>query len=243
MRRITLLVVVALLLASCSSQATTTPEPTEAPALPTVAAPTMAAPTVMAPASTEPVATEAAPSAGGVVVYKIVPGESTVSYEVGETFFSENNRFAVAVGVTSDVNGEVQVDHTNPQNSMLGPVTVDISKLQSDSGRRDGRIREQWLESARYPIATFTPTGTEGLPSAYTEGQPINFKVAGDLTVREATQPVTFDVTATLQGGALTGTATTTILMSAFGVGPIEIAGILGTEDEVKLTISFVARP
>jgi len=243
MRKLLLLLVVpALLLASCSSQGTTTPEPTEALAMPTEAVPTVAVSTEMAPdepASTEPVA----PVAGGAVVYKLVTGESTASYEVGETFFNENNRFNLAIGVTSEVNGEVQIDLANPQNSQLGPITVDISQLQSDSRRRDGRIREQWLESSRYPIATFTPTSLEGLPSSYTEGQPINFKVTGDLTVREATQPVTFDVTATIQGGALIGSASTTILMSAFGVGPIEIAGMLGTEDEVKLTINFVARP
>ena len=83
--------------------------------------------------------------------------------------------------------------------------------------------------------ATYTAT--------YTEGQPISFTMTGDLTVKETTKPVTFEVTATLQAGVLTGTATTTILLSDFAVGPIEIAGMLGTEDEAKLTLAFVARP
>jgi polyisoprenoid-binding protein YceI len=66
--------------------------------------------------------------------------------------------------------------------------------------------------------------------------------VTGDLLVRETTRPVTFEVTASLNGDALTGTATTTILMSDFGVGPITILGVLGTEDQVKLAFEFVAR-
>jgi hypothetical protein len=41
----------------------------------------------------------------------------------------------------------------------------------------------------------------------------------------------------------LTGEAGTTILMSEFGIGPISIAGILNTEDEIKLSFTFVARP
>jgi len=66
--------------------------------------------------------------------------------------------------------------------------------------------------------------------------------VTGDLTVREATRPVTFHVQASLNEGILGGQATTTILMSDFGVGPIQMAGVLGTEDEVKLNFLFVAR-
>jgi hypothetical protein len=49
-------------------------------------------------------------------------------------------------------------------------------------------------------------------------------------------------VTARIEGDTLVGTATTTILMSEYGVGPITLAGILGTEDEVKITLTFVAR-
>jgi hypothetical protein len=30
--------------------------------------------------------------------------------------------------------------------------------------------------------------------------------------------------------------------MSDFGVGPIEMAGMLGTEDQVKINMEFVAR-
>ena len=61
--------------------------------------------------------------------------------------------------------------------------------------------------------------------------------------MREITQPVTFDVTVSGTQNELTGEAGTTILMSDFGVGPISIAGILNTEDEVKRSFTFVARP
>jgi polyisoprenoid-binding protein YceI len=238
MRNISLLLVVfALVLAACSGAAETPAQPTEAPTQPTAAPEQPTEPPQAAP--TEP---PAAPAAGPTT-YKIVPGESTVTYEVGETFFNQNNRFNLAVGVTSQVAGEVQLDAANPQGAQVSPITIDISQFQSDSNRRDERIRQQWLESARYPTATFTPTSIDGLPATYTEGQPLTFTMTGDLTVKETTKPVTFDVTATLQGGILAGTATTNILLSDFGVGPIEIAGMLGTEDGAKLTLAFVARP
>lgn len=178
----------------------------------------------------------------GIQVFTIIPGESSVTYEVEEVFLNQNNAFNLAVGVTSAVNGEVFVDRENPQNSSIGPVTVDISQFTSDSQRRDNAIRERFLQSAQFPNAVFNPTGIQGLPGSYTEGEPISFQVTGDLTVRDVTRPVTFDVTFVGEGDTMTGEATTLILMSDFGFGPISIAGILNTEDEVNVKFDFVAR-
>jgi polyisoprenoid-binding protein YceI len=242
-----------LILSACTGQATPTTEapvsePSSMPALAAEAtsAPAQAEPTSppAVPTSTiqEPVTLPVEPAAGGAVIYKIVPGESSATYEVGETFFNEN-RFNLAVGRTPQVSGEVSLDAANPQNSSIGPLEIDISQFQSDSSRRDNIIRDRFLESRRFPIATFTPNSISGLPGSYTAGQELSFQVMGDLTVKETTKPVTFDVTAKLDGDTLTGTAVTTILLSEFGVGPIEIAGMLGTEDQAKLTLAFVARP
>jgi predicted lipoprotein with Yx(FWY)xxD motif len=175
-------------------------------------------------------------------VFSIVPGESEVSYEVGETFLGDN-RFATAIGVTPEVTGLIMGDLTDPRSVVLGPVEVDISQFKSDSDRRDNKIRSDFLESTKFPIATFKPTEIEGIPDEYTEGEPVTLFVTGDLTIKETTQPVTFEVTAQLEDSTLTGEAATTILMSDFGVGPISILGFLETEDEVILTFNFVARP
>lgn len=215
--------------------------PTSVPTLPPAPQPTAVAndPQPTETTGSEPVGSEQAETK----VFKIVPGESRVTYEVGETFINQNNRFAVAVGVTTEVRGEVYANLTNPPESNIGVIEVDISQFRSDSSRRDGVIRNQWLESARYPIARFEPLRVEGLPEAYSEATPYAFRVIGNLTVKNVTREVTFDITAQLQGETLTGKAATTILMSDFGVGPISILGVLNTEDEVKLTFDFVARP
>jgi len=231
-----------LVLAGCASQATSTPtaqpaEPATQAALQPTEIPT-AAPTEAAVEAT----THEPDLAGGQLEFNIVPGESSVSYEVGETFFNQNNRFNMAVGTTTQLSGKITIDPANPQNASIGPIEVDISQLQSDSDRRDNTIRDRFLESRRFPIATFLPNEIDGLPASYTEGDTLNLKVSGDLTVHEVTKPVTFDVQATLENGELRGSAATTILMSEFGVGPIEMAGILGTEDQVKINMEFVAR-
>jgi predicted lipoprotein with Yx(FWY)xxD motif len=175
-------------------------------------------------------------------VFSIIPGESQISYEVGETFLGDN-RFATAIGITPQVTGTIMGDLTDPRSVVLGPIEVDISQFKSDSERRDNKIREDFLESTQFPLAIFKPTTIEGMPGEYVQGDPVTLSITGDLTIKEATQPVTFEVTTQLDDAELIGEATTTILMSDFGVGPISILGFLETEDEVLLTFNFVARP
>ncbi|NMB69270.1 MAG: YceI family protein [Chloroflexi bacterium] len=219
-----------LILSACGGAPAATPLPTVTPT---------AGETAATQAATQP----AGQPAGRPVTFKIVPGESRASYEVGETFLNQDNRFNLAIGVTSAVNGEIYADLANPPASTLGEISIDISQFTSDSSRRDNAIRGDWLESSRFPMAVFKPTGIESLPASYVEGQEYAFRVTGDLTVKETTLPVTFDVTAALRGDTLTGKATTTILLSQFGVGPISILSVLKTEDEAKITLEFVARP
>ncbi len=241
LRKSIVMIGVVMVLAACSSPAIT-PTPSQplsvdpATDMPPAAAPTNTDATVSTPATTEA-------GSAGAVVYRIVPGESVLKYEVGEVFLNQDNRFNLAVGTTAQVTGEVKVDRNAPQNSTLGVITADVSQFVSDSTRRDNAIRTRFLESARYPLVTFNPRSVEGLPAAYAEGEEITFKVSGDLTIRQATRPVTFEVKARLSGDTLSGEAVTTILMSDFGFGPISIAGILNTEDEARVTLTFVARP
>jgi polyisoprenoid-binding protein YceI len=264
MRKTTLiLAIVTLLLVSCggaaAQPAAVTTEPPAQPAATEMAteAPQPAAtetmteaadpgsptvPPTAAVAATQAPSTQAA-SSGGVVTYKIVPGESQLKYEAGEVFINDNNRFNLASGVTPQVSGEITVDMAAPQNSQIGTITADISQFKSDSSRRDNFIRGRFLESSKYPNVTFTATQIDGLPQTYTDGQEISLKINGDLTIKEVTKPVSFDATVKLSGDTLSGTATTSILMSDFGFGPISLVGMLKTEDQVKVTLTFVARP
>jgi len=178
---------------------------------------------------------------GSTAVFVILPDESEISYEVGETLINRDNRFAVAIGHTTQIEGEIFVDRENPSASTINPISVDISKLTSDSNRRDYALRDRFLLSSQYPIATFNPTEINGLPGNYSDVERVEFQTTGDLTVREVTRQVTFDVSVEIVGNTLEGEASTTILMSEFDAGPISIAGILNTEDEVFLNFKFKA--
>ena len=227
------LAIAALLMTACASPAPATEAPpaTGAAATSSVAEPPTAA------------AEPAASSGDDVRTYAIVADQTKASYAVGEIFINQNNRYNLAVGVTDAVGGEIFLNFTHPEQSTVGPITVDISTLKSDSGRRDNAIRKDWLESATYPIGTFTPTEIKTLPAEYADGADITFEIVGDLTIRDTTRPTTFFVTARLEGEKLTGTAATTILMSDFNFEAPDIAGILKAENEAKLELKFVALP
>lgn len=178
--------------------------------------------------------------AAGPTVYRIDPERSSATYRVQETFL-EDARVTTAEGTTNAVAGEVRLNPSNVARSRVGEIVVDISQLESDEPRRDNAIRRQWLESARYPRATFANAVISSAPDSIAEGEPFTFEMTGDMTIKEATRKQTWDVTATVEDDLLRGTATTQLQMSQYGVDPPNIGGFVAVEDDVELTLEFVA--
>ena len=180
----------------------------------------------------------------------IVPGESQAGYEVDEEFLAgAANALGVkpgkgkTVGSTDQVSGQLTLDFSGATPQITsGDFQVDISTLKSNQSRRDNRIRSNWLESAKFPMATFKATGIQNGPASYTEGEEVSFQLAGDLTIREITQPVVFDVKATLKGDTISGTATTAFLMSQFGVDPPAMGNLFTVGDNTVVTLTLVAK-
>jgi len=174
--------------------------------------------------------------------YVIQSGDSNVTYRVNEILFNQGNRLNTAVGTTTAVRGEIAVDRARPANSRIGTVTIDISQFKSDSQRRDNMIRQNWLESSRFPNAEFTATEIKGLPDAYQDGREVPVQITGNLKIRDVTKPTTWVSTIKLDGTTLTVTGTTTIKMTDYGFDPPSILGILKSENEARLEFRFVAR-
>ncbi len=172
--------------------------------------------------------------------YVVVPSESEARYRVAETFLRDM-RYNVAVGRTRQVEGEIQVNRRSPAASRAA-VTVDLTTLQSDSPRRDNAIRERWLESSKFPKARFVSTEIRKAPASYREGQAVELEVVGDLTVRDVTRRVAWQVSVRLSGNELRAQATTTVRMTDFGFEPPHILGIVRAENEAKLELDLVAR-
>lgn len=173
--------------------------------------------------------------------FAIDPQASAASYHVGETFF-RNNQFKVAVGVTHGIQGTVYVDVAHPDQSKIGPITINVNQLTSDSRHRDSEIRGRWLESDKYPAAVFTATSIEGLPKTAIAGQTVHVRIAGNLTVHNVTKPAVFTGTLQYGGDTLTGDVQSTVLMTDFDFDPPSIM-MLQTENKVTLDFQFTAHP
>jgi polyisoprenoid-binding protein YceI len=175
----------------------------------------------------------------GQVVYRIDTTQSLARYSVQETFVGQP--ISTAVGTTQQMAGDILIDHDDYSQSQVGTIVINVEQFTSDSSLRDRRIRREFLESEAYPEAVFVPTELLDFPTQVVEGSAYTFEILGDLTIRETTLPTRWTVTVTLAGDTLMGAANTVILMSDFGVGPIDIAGLVATEDEVRLEFEFIA--
>ncbi len=181
-------------------------------------------------------------SAVDLRTFEIVPDQTTVSYSVHENLIIQNNPDAVAVGTTHDAEGSFQIrTGADPVVASMN-VTVDLRTLETDSSRRDDYVRRNALETDTYPTATFVSTCAENLPANYVEGEEAHFQIIGNLTMHGKTNEAVFDVVGKLVGDTTTGTATSTIYMTDYGIEPPNLANIAISENEVLLTIEYTAK-
>ncbi|NOH10861.1 MAG: YceI family protein [Chloroflexi bacterium] len=184
----------------------------------------------------------ALPSNSNLIPFVIDPSRSTVTYEVGQTNLAQGNTKTTAAGTTSQVTGAVLVDFGDPRNSQITTITIDISRLTSDSAQRDQAIRDDWLQSGSYPLAIFVPKQINGLPSTDPDQNQISFTVSGDLTMHAVTVPITFNVSAKVVDEFLNGTATGSLEMTDFGFDPPLVPGQWQADNLVNIRFTFEAK-
>lgn len=186
----------------------------------------------------------------GVRTFVIVPSESTASYIADEEFFADalvkygiNAGKQDTIGSTQQISGRLTLDLDNLDNALgENSFTVMLNTLESDQGLRDGYIRNNGPRFNAFPEATFIATSIEGAPAAYNDGDEVNFRLIGDITIRDITAPVTFDVAARLTGDILTGVAETNLKMSDFGIEPLSFLGTLTVADDIGVKVEFTAQ-
>jgi polyisoprenoid-binding protein YceI len=199
----------------------------------------LAAPLVLATAPT-PAAPAQPPSVRSVANQdatrvELVVGGSEARYRASEVFAGRG--FNEAVGRTSAVQGAIVLGADGTVMADQSKIVVDLSTLTSDSGARDNYIKRNTLKTDQFPNAELTITSAPGLPQPLPASGSASFQLVGDLTVHGVTRPATWDATATFADGQVTGTATTTVLMSDFGMETPRTSTVLSVEDSVKLEL------
>lgn len=221
--------------------------PTEDASGPIEAVPVQIDPTSPPPTS-EPIDTETPPETtqqpvnptpGGIVVYEINQDESQVSFSIYEELRGQPKD---VVGITNQISGQIAVERNNLDATQVGEIRVNARTLLTDVDRRNRAIRNFILNTDQYEFIIFTPTSLTGLSGNAVPGESISFQINGDLTIRDITQPVTFEVSAQLgDNNQLIGTATTVINRGQFNLTIPNVPGVANVGEEVTLTINFSA--
>ncbi|SEM41400.1 Polyisoprenoid-binding protein YceI [Sphingomonas gellani] len=159
--------------------------------------------------------------------YQVDPAHTQVAWEVNHMGFS------ILEGLFGASGGSITVDPAKPAAAKVD-VTFNVADLSVTSGAFANHLKsDQIFDAAKYPTARFVSTSV-------TSRGGNRATIAGNLTIKNITKPVTLDATFI---GAGTNpmskklnfgfTATTTVKRSDFGVG---LAAPV-VSDEVKLHI------
>jgi polyisoprenoid-binding protein YceI len=106
---------------------------------------------------------------------------------------------------------------------------------------RDRYIQRSTLQTQQYPSAEFVVTAAPGLPIPLPTSGSATFELVGDLTVHGVTRSATWQTTATFAEREVTGTASTTVLITDFGMEPPRAGPVLSIEDAVRLELDVRA--
>lgn len=171
-------------------------------------------------------------------------GTSTWSIDAAHSnveFAVKHMMVSTVKGRFDAVEGVLEIDETAPERSRIS-AAIDVASIDTGGEQRDAHLRsDDFFNAERYPKITFRSTAIEK------DGD--DWKMTGDLTIREVTRPVTLDVEFDGRGIDSYGndragfTATTKINRKDFGVnwnGVIETGGVV-VGDAVKITLNIAA--
>jgi polyisoprenoid-binding protein YceI len=194
--------------------------------------------------SRETEAAELEPRQPESIIYEVVDGESEARFIIEEVLRGEPN---TVVGTTSGIDGSVAVEFRS-NDIEIGEFVINVRTIETDDEVRDRTIRTLILESSKdeFEFSTFRPTQVTGLPETIEVGDRLSLQVTGELTVRDVTDSVTFDMSLDLRSEEeIRGSAATTIRWEQFDITIPYVGGnsiVASVEDQVDLEMEFVAR-
>ena len=119
-----------------------------------------------------------------------------------------NVKFTVTHLVVSEVEGSFKLFDGSMENTKQDlsdakiNFTVDVASINTDNEKRDNHLKsDDFFNAEKFPTMKFTSTSIKSAGDN-------KYKLAGDLTIRDVTKPVVFDVT---YGGSVAAMGTTKI--------------------------------
>lgn len=220
-------------------------EPTSAPATVAIVTQTPAPAPTSAPATMPAGSATAAPTTATsgtteTVTLVVVPEKSEARYRVREQLAGVSLP-SDAVGKTNAITGQIVGKTDGSIVSADSKFVVDVRTLTSDQGMRDNFIQGTPLQSRQYPNVTFVPTAAPGLPLVAPDSGSASFQLAGDLTIKDVTKPVTWNASCQAQSdkSAATCSAKTTFTFEDFQLEQPRVGRVLSIEDSITLEVDL----
>lgn len=212
---------------------------TEVTAPPIAASETTQAATAETTAAEVPETTEAVTDQPAIASSFELTEASSATFRIDEELRGSP---VTVVGTSGIVLGRIEIDPEDLSNSQIGEILINARDFETDSGLRNRAIRGPILDTDVFEFISFVPSAIEGLEGAASVGDELEFSVSGDLTIRDITQPVTFDVTAVLTSeSTIEGTATTVVERGPFELVIPSVPSVANVAEEVPLSLDFVA--
>ncbi|MCC6385871.1 MAG: YceI family protein [Dehalococcoidia bacterium] len=189
-----------------------------------------------ASATTGATTTSASPGLAGTWVPDTAK-ETFVGYRVVEELARVGT--ATAVGRTSGVTGTVVMTANSLQSAKI---TADMTTLKSDSGMRDGQLRNQGIEYSKFPTATFEVTEAMPLPEGLASGQAVKTTLKGKLTLHGVTKDVQVPVEAQLKDGLLVVVGNIDIKFADYAINKPQGASVLSIEDHGLMELQLILK-
>jgi len=189
----------------------------------------------------EPVEDSTATASDSLIIFNIVQAESQVRFTLNEVLSGVPT---TVIGATDQVAGEIAVDPTTPANSTVGVILINARTFATDNNFRNRAINNEILETGEYEFVRFTPISISGFPENPAIGDTLKFQITGDLMIRDVTNQVTFDVTATaVSETRLEGSASAVIAREDYDLKIPNVPRVADVDEEVLIEIDFVAEP
>jgi polyisoprenoid-binding protein YceI len=168
----------------------------------------------------------------------------TLKFDQSTAAYKGKDALSAWTGTTKDVNGTVEYDSQTGE-FIKGEVQVGLASIDSGNGVRDARMRNEFLQTDKFPTALFVVKKIENFPkfSAWKQwGNRQKGKIIGDLTIKNITKPVTFEAEAIYTGKELKVTGTSKVKMTDYGITPPSLF-LVTVEDSVGLEFDALAKP
>ncbi|HYH50434.1 MAG TPA: YceI family protein [Acidimicrobiia bacterium] len=145
-----------------------------------------------------------------------------------------------AVGRTKAVTGQVTMTGSDgAYKATDASFTVDVSTLKSDSDRRDSRIREIGLETAKFPQATFKSTAPIDIPQDAVEGKAVTVQAEGDMTLHGVTKKVSIPLQVQRNGDVVEIVGNYEFTWADFGMTAPSVPPFVSVTGEPKLEFTL----